>query len=222
MPKVRESYYQEKKEQILDAAFAVCNRKPAYEVTMSDIVTETKLSQGGVYKYFSNIDEVFSALINRANGQCGYITEIDSLMASEKAPELVIRDLFLFSERYFSDMLIGYNKILFELGTFFAQDPERKKKINKNVTNPSIFGVLMRHVFDIISRQVECGYFIPIIPLNDLFAFIIAAYDGIIRDVTVTKCYPLEPDNPPPVIFNEKSLIQSLYTSIMLLLGKSI
>ena len=56
MPKVNEEYFEEKRNQILDAAFAVCNRKPAYDVTMSDIVAETGLSQGGVYKYFGNME----------------------------------------------------------------------------------------------------------------------------------------------------------------------
>ena len=47
MPKVNEEYFVEKRNQILDAAFSVCNRKPAYDVTMSDIVAEIALARVG-------------------------------------------------------------------------------------------------------------------------------------------------------------------------------
>ncbi len=33
--------------------------KPVHDVAMRDIVLESGMSQGGVYKYFSNLDEVF-------------------------------------------------------------------------------------------------------------------------------------------------------------------
>ena len=66
MPKVKSEYLESKRNQILDAAFEVCKRKPAYDVTMTDVVSETGMSQGGVYKYFNNIDLVLAALIDRA------------------------------------------------------------------------------------------------------------------------------------------------------------
>ena len=46
MPKVKNEYLENKRNQILDAAFAVCKRKPAYDITMTDIVSETGMSQG--------------------------------------------------------------------------------------------------------------------------------------------------------------------------------
>lgn len=46
MPKVKDEYLENKRNQILDAAFAVCKRKPVYDVAMTDIVTETGMSQG--------------------------------------------------------------------------------------------------------------------------------------------------------------------------------
>lgn len=46
MPKVKNEYLENKRNEILDAAFAVCKRKPAYDITMTDIVSETGMSQG--------------------------------------------------------------------------------------------------------------------------------------------------------------------------------
>ena len=48
MPKVSETYLIEKKNEILDAAFEVCKRKPAYEVTMSDIVAVKAQHEGAL------------------------------------------------------------------------------------------------------------------------------------------------------------------------------
>jgi len=142
MPKVKDEYLENKRNQILDAAFEVCKRKPAYDVTMTDIVTETGMSQGGVYKYFNNIDLVLAALIDKANLQGNYIGQIDEIMKSGKNPDTILHSLFLVSEQYFSEMLISYNKILFELSTFFVYNPKRKEQINKNVTTSSTFEYL--------------------------------------------------------------------------------
>ena len=116
MPKVNEEYLEGKKEEILDAALAVCARKPAYDLTMSDIVAETGMSQGGVYKYYNNIDLVLADLINRANSKGDHKDRIDEILGSGKTPDKMLEELFNVAELYFSDLLIGYNKILFELG----------------------------------------------------------------------------------------------------------
>ena len=220
MPKVKEEYFEEKRNQILEAAFRVCMRKPAYDLTMSDIVAETGLSQGGVYKYYGNIDLVLAALIDRANTQGDYFSQIDSVMASEEAPEAILKKLFEISEQYFSDMLISYNKILFELGTLFAHDPKKGEQIYQNVTTASAFDYLMKCATGVILTGTQQGYFSPVIPVEDVLAFIVASYDGIIRDVTITKCYRGEDVPKAMVRFEEKCLTGALYLSTMMLLGK--
>lgn len=221
MPKVKEEYYEEKRNQILEAVFTICNRKPAYDVTMSDIVSETGLSQGGVYKYFNNIDLVLAALIDKANVQGNHIEQIDKIMKSAKLPDEMLKDLFSVSEQYFSDMLISYNKILFELSTFFSYSPERCKRINKNVSTSSTFGYLVKCATEVITNGTKKGDFIPVIPIKDVVAFIEASFDGIIRDVTIVKCYYKKDALNTEVEFDEKKLIKCLYISTMTLLGKN-
>lgn len=220
MPKVKEEYLENRKNEILDAAFAVCNRKPAYDVTMMDIVSETGMSQGGVYKYFNNIDLVLAALIDRANSQGSYIEQIDEIRKSGNSPEAILQDLFLISEQYFSEMLISYNKILFELSTLFVYSPDRSKRINKHVTTSSTFGYLMKCASETIITGTEKGYFTPVMPVEDILAFIVASFDGIIRDVTLSGCYPGKTVTPLGVAFNGTKLIPCLYSSVIVLLGK--
>lgn len=220
MPKVKEEYLVNRRNQILDAAFAVCNRKPAYDVTMTDIVSETGMSQGGVYKYFNNIDLVLAALVDRANSQGNYIEQIDEIRESGNSPEVILQDLFLVSERYFSEMLLSYNKILFELSTLFVYSPDRSKRINQHATTSSTFGYLMKCASEAIITGTKKGYFTPVMPVEDILAFIIASFDGIIRDVTLSGCCSGKNMAPSGVAFNGTKLIQCLYRSVIVLLGK--
>lgn len=63
MPKVTEEYIQNKKKKIIDAAYALCLKQTVSTVTMQDIINETGLSQGGIYRFFKDIDEIFSNMI---------------------------------------------------------------------------------------------------------------------------------------------------------------
>lgn len=218
MPKVKDGYLQEKRNEILSAAYEVCKRKPVYDVTMSDIVAETGMSQGGVYKYFNNIYSVFAALIDNANLKGNQIERIDEIMISDEKPEIKLEKLFSVSETYFSEMLISYNKILFEISTLSLQNPEIGKRISEETTTTtSVFGYLTHCVSELITKQVEIGYFKPIVPVVDVLTFIVSSFDGIIRDVTLNKCYNVKSDGLPD--FDEKSLIFCLYLSTTKLLG---
>ena len=220
MPKVNDEYLEGKKDQILMTALAVCGRKPAYDVTMSDIVAATGMSQGGVYKYFNNIDLVLAALIDKANALGDYSDRIDKIMGSSDPPEQRLEELFKISELYFSDLLIGYNKLLFELGTLFAYNPDRSSNINRHVTTSSTFGYLIKCASEIIIGETAKGYFTPVIPAEEILSFIVASFDGIIRDVTLTRCYSAGDTPESNVGFDEKKLIRGLYISTMALLGK--
>ena len=217
MPKVSEEYLINKRNEILDAAFEVCKRKPAYEVTMSDIVAETGLSQGGVYKYFNSIYSVHAALIDRANLADNKIEKIDKVMQLNIKPEKRLEKLFNISESFFSEMLLSYNKILFELSTYCIQNPDIDQKI-KAVTNATpVFPYLAKCAAELIVTQVKAGYFKPVIPVEDILSFMVSSFDGIIRDVTLNKCYNISSDNITE--FDEVKLISSLYLSILKLLG---
>lgn len=58
-PRVGDMYKQNRKEEILEAArrvFTMCGYNKA---TMQDVIEEAKMSRGGVYAYFDNIEHVF-------------------------------------------------------------------------------------------------------------------------------------------------------------------
>jgi len=65
MAKVSKEYYEFKKASIIDASLEVCKRKTVSSVTMQDIIDEAGISQGGIYRYYKNIDEVLIDLLSR-------------------------------------------------------------------------------------------------------------------------------------------------------------
>lgn len=218
MPKVNEDYFDKKKKEIVYAAFEVCKRKPAYDVTMSDIVAETGMSQGGVYKYYNNIYSVYAALIDEANLVGNQKEKIDKIMESKYKPETKLKRLFSVSEDFFSDMLLSYNKILFELGTFCIQNPEYDKRINGETKVTPVFPYLASRVAELIVTEAASGYFKPVLPVEDILNFVVSSFDGIIRDVTLNKCYNIATEDINNL--DEKKLINCLYISTLKLLGK--
>ena len=63
MPKVTKEYIQNKKNKIIDAAYTLCLRQTVSTVTMQDIINETGFSQGGIYRFYKDIDDIFSDML---------------------------------------------------------------------------------------------------------------------------------------------------------------
>lgn len=61
MPKVSESYLQERRELILDAAISCFGRKGFHQTTMRDICDEAQVSPGAIYRYFKSKNEFIDA-----------------------------------------------------------------------------------------------------------------------------------------------------------------
>lgn len=57
----------EKRELILTKAERVFIRRGFNGVTMKDIIEECEISRGGIYLYFSSVDDIFMEVIKRHN-----------------------------------------------------------------------------------------------------------------------------------------------------------
>lgn len=222
MPKVNDQYFKKKRNQILDAAFAVCMRKPVYNVFMKDVVIESGLSQGGVYKYFANIDDVLIALINRSNASLTIKADVDLIISSGKTPEFILFEIFEIINTYISSSLSSYGKIFFELDTIFANEPERFKNARAKIEDVSTLEYLMQKTNTYIEQKVTDGSFKPVLPLQDIFMLIDTSLSGIVHDVTLSKCYHTDKGKSNMHEVDERNLIKTLFTSIILLLGGNI
>lgn len=218
MPKVNDAYFENKKNAILDAAYSVSMKKPLYSVTMSDIISETGLSQGGVYKYFSSIDDILGALINRGYQNYNFEKDIEKIISNNAKPEVIISEIFLYMANHNQETITGYGKINFELNSMGIASPDRYLKIRSQLSIADSFDYLKGRLFSYITENVDNGYFKPTVPLNEISAFIIAGYEGILSTCTIIKCYPNNPINPP-YEFDVKRLILSLKDYVLIMLG---
>ncbi len=61
MPKVTEAYLDNRRQQIIDAAYRCFARKGFHQTTMRDIYAEAGLSPGAIYHYFDSKDDIIEA-----------------------------------------------------------------------------------------------------------------------------------------------------------------
>jgi AcrR family transcriptional regulator len=62
VPRVAESYLQSRRRQIMDAAIRCFARDGFHAATMQDIVAETGLSAGAIYRYFRSKEDLVAAI----------------------------------------------------------------------------------------------------------------------------------------------------------------
>jgi TetR/AcrR family transcriptional regulator, transcriptional repressor of aconitase len=65
MPKVSQSHLEARRQQILDAAIQCFARHGFHPATMQDIIRESGLSSGAIYKYFPSKEELIEAIAER-------------------------------------------------------------------------------------------------------------------------------------------------------------
>ncbi|MDE6253402.1 MAG: TetR/AcrR family transcriptional regulator [Lachnospiraceae bacterium] len=65
MPKVNSAYKEERNKYIIDCTLEVLSEKSLEQVSMRDIIKKTGFSQGTIYNYYKNIDEIMSVIICR-------------------------------------------------------------------------------------------------------------------------------------------------------------
>jgi AcrR family transcriptional regulator len=83
MPKVSEQHLAARREQVLRAAWACFSRNGFHATTMADVITESGLSAGAVYRYFDSKAALVRATADRALGEVG--GTLAELLAAEGA-----------------------------------------------------------------------------------------------------------------------------------------
>lgn len=215
MPKVKDGYFEAKKEAILDAAEKVCRQKPLYKITMKDIIKASGLSPGAMYDSFSGIDELIVALINRLSIKTDYQSRLQEILLGS-APEEKITALVFYLVELVHLTVSSYGKILFELSTVYI-DEERRKKIEKGMGDLQIFGQVVAALMQVIEENIDNGYFKPLYPKENVYAILFSFTDGLIRNMTLVNCYQI--GSPGAVTFKEKQIPEAMASSIIHLLN---
>lgn len=217
MPKVSEEYLNQKRETIIQAALAVCKTKPLYQINMSDIIKQAGISQGGIYRYYSDVDEVLIEMINRCNPKGDYKQSIDSIIQTSKSAKQTVENLFEFLGNYMQESSGIMGKILFELTVIMSIEPERGRKIQSKIKDGQSGQYFIAQINKTIRNGISSGDFKPVIQADHILSFISIAIDGIVMDGCLLNCYEVPQVGEIP--FNIIQSINTLKSSILLMLS---
>ncbi len=217
MPKVTQEYFDNKRRKIVECAYQVCLRKPVEMVTISDVIAETGLSQGGIYRFYKDLDEILSDMITNMRRDYDITGRLDEAVADKTASfEVITRRICRVLGEAMEAHLMDIQKINFDLTVLAINEPERAEKIIKNVKGKGNMDHLAKVIFPYLFKASAEHRLEPIHDPMELYQFISSAYVGIETNCILTACYgkaPMQTETRPGAMFD------ILATTIILLFG---
>ncbi len=217
MPKVTQEYIDNKKKFIVDAAYRVCLRKPVEMVTMMDVIEEAGLSQGGIYRFYKDLEEILSDVIAGMRMNYNIIDEMEQLFdaSDEMSFEEGVHKIFDILADVMEKHLMDIQKINFDLTVLAINEPERAEKIIGGVKGKSSLGYLSTVALpNLFKESKKRKYKLRDKPEN-IANFISAAYTGIEMNCILTACYKA----PMGARCKPRPLFDTLARSIIYLCG---
>ncbi|MGD6873688.1 TetR/AcrR family transcriptional regulator [Sutcliffiella horikoshii] len=181
MPKVKPEHAERKKAEIVDAAKRVCSRKPVYEVAMRDIVMESGMSQGGVYKYFANIDEVFVAILNEETLTSTIKERVDVLFQSQSVPAKKLDQFLCIIGQHIVASIKEDGSIYYELIALYSKDPARFETLKGQLHEVSNLQYLQKYFATFLVEQLENGTFKTTMQKEDVLTLMEVYMTGLIH-----------------------------------------
>ena len=196
MPRVSEEYFENKRKEILDAAYRVCVRKPITSVVMKNIIDETGFSHGVIYRYYKDLDEVLTDLVIRINSENRIDEDLNAILDREgtKNWETAVRrvcDLLADSmKRVGRDMM----KLSLYCDHLAMSDPERVNRIAVNLgkdgQSPLVYLVasMDKYLRDVIKKEKLH----PVKSVDEILQFIMVSFQGIQSGYVLSACFDEE------------------------------
>ena len=190
MPKVTQEYFDNKRKMIVDCTYKVCLRKPVEMVTISDVIAETGLSQGGIYRFYKDLDAILSDMIAGMRRDYNFTDSLDEVVADKKLSfEEVTRRICGILADSMEAHLMDIQKINFDLTVLAINEPERAAKIIKGIKEKGNMEHLATVIFPYLFKSCEMNKLKPKHDSMDLYHFISSAYVGIETNCILSACY---------------------------------
>lgn len=219
MPKVSQSYIDNKKTKIIDAAFNVCKRKTVCTVTMQDIIDESGLSQGGIYNFFNNIDEILAAVLDKIRKEESIDDLVDELVKKHESIEESTRSIFILMAESMKKDLNPYYKIEFEYNILTTNFPERAKRIYTMNKIPFMYKRFFDVLVPIIKKLIDEKSISPKVNLEDVFEYNSATFDGILKQAIYYYSYQKNIMQNKSFFYNIDKQFKMMYLSTCNFLG---
>lgn len=192
MPKVSEEYYEKKRNEILDAAFKVCLKKPITSIVMKDVIEETGFSHGVIYKYYKDLDEVMTDLVIRINSENRIDGDLQKILEKNgtKEWETAIREVCELLAKNMRKVGRDVLKVSLYCDTLAMSDPERVSRIAANIgsegQSPLLYLVVMMNEY--LGKVIKKEKLHPIKTVDEIIEFIIVTFHGVQSGYVLSGC----------------------------------
>lgn len=218
MPKVTAAYIESKKNMIVCAAYDLCLKKTVSTVTMQDIIDATGLSQGGIYRFYKDIDEIFRDMLIYNRKRVTIKPQLDGIFADTESEDIkrVLHKIFDLLADFMTSELMGIVKINFELSVLSMNAPLRVEKILGEIEGTGNFEYLFMRVSQYLEQCIISGAVIPRISLEELLTYLSTTYNGIEMSCIINHCYK---KLPMMEWYVPRTQLRTLETTLFYLLG---
>jgi len=184
MPKVTAAYLEEKRTYILDCTAEILKEKPLYHITMKDIIKRAGFSQGLIYQYYPNIDEIYVDYINRQMIDYPLEQKTDDLIASGRSGKEILTGCMLVLGEYIESLLDSVGgKTCFDLLITYSHDEDKRNEVLPKLKFKQSLQYAQDRIVEFTLSNVESGGFIPGIPVESIIVFAGVCIDGIVQSV---------------------------------------
>ncbi|MBQ8596332.1 MAG: TetR/AcrR family transcriptional regulator [Lachnospiraceae bacterium] len=218
MPRVSEEYIKNKKNMIVRCAYDLCLQKTVSTVTMQDIINATGLSQGGIYRFYKDIDEIFRDMLIDNRQRVNIKPQLDEIFENAESEDIkdVLHKVFELLGDFMTRELMGIVKINFELSVLSMNAPLRVEKILGEIEGTGNFEYLFRHVSQYLTQRIMSGALTPKISIEELLTYLTTTYNGIEMSCIINHCYK---KLPLMEWYVPKRQLETLETTLYYLLG---
>ena len=187
MPKVTDEYLTEKRNYILECTGEILKEKPLYLITMRDIIKKAGFSQGIIYHYYANLDEIYVDYINKNTTFHFLEQNIDTLLSSDRTEKEILFECIAEMGKYIEELLKSVGgKTCFELTVFYAYDFEKRAAVFPRLKFKQSLTYAQNKIVEYILCNVEKGVFSPQIPIRSIIMFVSSFIDGIAQSVAAS------------------------------------
>lgn len=218
MPKVTAEYITNKKKLIIETAYELCVEKTVSTVTMQDIINRAGLSQGGIYRFYHDIDEIFADMLVEMRKRVCIKDKVDEIFtkADEFSASEITNRIFEMLADFMTEELMGIEKVDFELSVLAMNAPDRVEKILAGAGGIGHMEYIMLRTSEFFKQKLESGELQAKVSEEELLTYISSAYLGIQMCCIVNNCYR---SGPMAEFYQPKMLLQTMGKTVKYLLG---
>lgn len=183
MPKVSKEYIAEKKKYIADCVMEILNEKPLNQIVMSDIIKKTGFSQGALYRYYSNVGEIFLDYVNANTPENVLEQKIDRIIANLEEPEKVLNDCIISIGEYIIGFIRTINgKTCCQMISTYGYDAKSYNSIILEMKYKQSIRYAQNELMKFLNKQtnLSCTF-----TLDSVAEFIGSSIDGIASDTAI-------------------------------------